>query len=145
MIDCITPWNLLWNFFNAHQCSEIYELSTLNEPFTFIEYLPFFLKTFVLELPIYFLFFRTLKNIPALLKMNSVLNLATHPAVFFVIPIILTELNATYLHYLLVAEIFAPVIEALILHKFYKLGLGRSFAAAVCANLFSWSLGIYWI
>ena len=145
MIDCITPWNLLWNLFNAHQCSEIYELTTLTEPFSFTEYLPFFLKTFALELPIYFLFLQTLKNIPTVLKINAVLNLATHPIVFFVIPIILAYLGATYLHYLAVAEIFAPLIEALILFRIYKLSLGRSLTAAICANLFSWSVGIYWL
>ena len=144
MLDCITPWNLIWNFFNAHQCNEIYELTTLTEPFSFLEYLPFFLKTFVLELPIYFLFLRTLKNVPVILKVNTVLNLATHPVVFFTIPLILTQLNATYLHYLVVAEIFAPLVEALVLFKVYKISLGRAVLAALCANLFSWSVGIYW-
>ena len=125
MLECITPWNLIWNFFNAHQCNEIYELTTLTEPFSFLEYLPFFLKTFVLELPIYFLFLRTLKNVPVILKMNTVLNLATHPVVFFIIPLILTQLNATYLHYLVVAEIFAPLVEALVLFKVYKISLEK--------------------
>ena len=116
----------------------------MTEPFSFLEYLPFFLKTFVLELPIYFLFLRTLKNVPVILKMNTVLNLATHPVVFFIIPLILTQLNATYLHYLVVAEIFAPLVEALVLFKVYKISLGRAVLAALCANLFSWSVGIYW-
>lgn len=145
MIDCITPWNLIWNLFNVHQCSEIYELTTLTEPFSFMEYLPFFLKTFALELPIYFIILRQLKNIPTVLQINTVLNLATHPIVFFVIPIILTNLGANYLHYLATAEIFAPLIEALILFRIYKLSLARSLTAAISANLLSWSVGIYWL
>lgn len=145
MIDCITPWNLIWNLFNPHQCSEIYELTTLTEPFSIFEYLPYFLKTFALELPIYYLFLRNLKNIPTILKINSIVNLATHPIVFYIIPLILMQLNSTYLHYLITAEIFAPLTEALILYRFYRLSPGRALIAAICANLFSWSLGVYWI
>lgn len=145
MIDCITPWYLIWNLFNAHQCSEIYGLTTLTEPFSFVEYLPFFLKTLVLELPIYFLFLRRLKSIPTILKLNTLANLATHPIVFFIIPIALMQLNGTYLNYLVTAEIFAPLVETLILYKVFKLSPSRSFAAALCANLFSWSVGIYWL
>lgn len=145
MIDCITPWYLVWNLFNPHQCGEIYALTSLTEPFSLVEYLPYFLKTFALELPVYFIFLRTLKRIPEILKINTVLNLATHPIVFYLIPVILMQLNANYLNYLVVAEIFAPLVEALILYRIFKVRVSRAFAASICANLFSWSVGVFWI
>lgn len=80
-----------------------------------------------------------------ILQINFVLNLATHPVVFILIPIILTQFEANYLNYLVVAEIFAPLTEALILVYFYKIKFNRAFFAAIAANLFSWSVGVYWV
>lgn len=144
MTECLTPWNLIWNAFHPHQCSEIYGLTYLSEPFSFTQYLPYFLKTFILELPVYFLFFKCFKKIPKILEMNFILNLSTHPVVFFVIPYILMKLEGNYLNYLVVAEIFAPLTEALILTYVYKINVRFAFTAAILANLFSWSVGVYW-
>ncbi|MEQ1721843.1 MAG: hypothetical protein ABL930_01615 [Pseudobdellovibrio sp.] len=145
MIECLTPWNIIWNFFNAHQCSDIYNSTSLADPVTFLEYLPYFLKTFILELPVYLFFLRHHKKLNEILQINSILNFATHPIVFFLIPLILLQFNATYLHYLVIAEVFAPLVEALLLIYAYKVGYGRAFLAGIAANLFSWSLGIYWV
>jgi hypothetical protein len=145
MIDCLTPWNLIWNFFNAHQCGDIYTITSLAEPVTFVEYLPYFFKTFILELPVYLLFLRHQKKLSEILQINFILNFATHPVVFFLIPLIIMQYNATYLHYLVIAEVFAPLVEAIILAYFYRISCKRAFLAAIAANLFSWSLGIYWV
>lgn len=145
MIECVTPWYLIWNFFNPHQCSEIYTLTSLADPITFILYLPYFLKTFLLELIIYWLFLRNQKSLTEILQIDFILNLATHPVVFFLMPIIVMGLNGNYLNYLVAAEVFAPLTEAIILVYFYKLSWPRALQAAITANLFSWSVGIYWI
>lgn len=145
MIDCVTPWNLVWNYFNPHQCAEIYTITTLSEPITFTQYLPYFLKTFILELGVYYLFLKNRKSLVEMLQIDLILNLATHPVVFFLIPIIIMQFGATYLNYLVIAEVFAPLTEALILGYFYKISYSRAFLAAIAANLFSWSIGIYWI
>ena len=137
MLECLTPWKLVLNLFTPHECSEIYQLTTLAEPFTLMQYLPFFLKTLLLELPIYYLFFRTLKSIPKILQINFLVNLATHPIVFFIIPMILMKLNGNYLNYLVTAEVFAPLVETLILVYYFKFSLRSAIATAICANLFS--------
>jgi hypothetical protein len=145
MLQCLTPWNLLWNLFHAHQCVDIYSSTDLNGAYGFFDYVPFFFKTYALELPIYYLFLRKTRDFLQILNADLVLNLATHPIVFFIIPMVLAVFQATYMQYLFIAEIFAPVTEALILYYFFKLSLRRAFAAAILANLFSWSVGIFWI
>ncbi len=94
---------------------------------------------------IYYLFLRTIKKIPKILEINLVVNLATHPIIFFIVPMIIMQFKATYLHYVIVAKIFAPVVEAVILFYFYKITFRKAALSAVCANLFSWAVGIYWI
>lgn len=140
--DCITPWNLAINLLHEHRCQFIYDSPVTNDPFALLDYLPYFLKTFLLELPIYLLLLRGLKSLRQILLINLVVNLATHPIVFFGIPLLL--INGTYLQYLIIAEIFAPAVEAWLLFQIFKIRPGRAILAALLANLFSWGVGVYW-
>ncbi len=142
--QCATPWALLINFFSNHTCQEIYESGLPTDMYSFGAYLPFFLKTILLEFPIYFLFLRKAQSLPRLLLITLILNLATHPILFMVMPIVFSKFNLNYRQYLCIAEIFAPVIEGLLLKYYYQQSTRTSFWAALLANLFSWSVGIFW-
>lgn len=141
-LDCITPWNVVLNLFQAHECTAIYQSPVTSDPVSFLEYLPYFLKTCALELPIYWLFLKGKKGFLQILMINILLNLSTHPIVFFIIPLLLK--GGTYFQYLSVAEFFAPLVEFLILWRGFKVDGRVALLAAVAANLFSWGLGIYW-
>ena len=145
MIECLTPWYLIFNAFAAHNCGDIYSSLPPSDFVSFSEYYPYFLKTFILELPIYYVLLRRLKSGLKVLEINLLVNLATHPFIFLLLPVLLSKTEATYLDYLLTAEVFAPAVEALLLAKAYKIPPWLSVLAAVAANLFSWSIGVYWL
>lgn len=145
MTDCITPWMLVLNFFQSHTCGELYFAGLPADSFTFVEYLPYFLKTYILEFPLYYLLLKNIKNFKQLLAINLILNIATHPMVFFGFPYLLAFFDADYRTYLVVAEIFAPLTEALVLILVYKISWARAFTVATIANLISWGIGVYWI
>jgi hypothetical protein len=52
-------------------------------------------------------------------------------------------MKLNYFTTLSISETFAPVIEAVALHKIWKIPLNQSFLWMILANLFSWWLGIY--
>ena len=146
MVECLTPWHLIYNLFADNACAEIYSSGLPTDPLTFTDYLPYFLKTFILELPIYALILKSQQSFGKTLAANSLLNLATHPIIFILFPIILPKLGEfNYLNYLVAAEIFAPLVEAILLAKVFKLKIGWAVVSSVAANLFSWSVGVYWI
>ena len=123
MSSCLMPWSILINFFRMHQCSAYYLAPAFDGHITFAQYLPYFIKTFFIELPVYYIFLKEFKKIKDLLFINLILNLATHPIVFFVISAICFKYDISYLYYLLSAEIYAPLIEILILK--YNMFRGR--------------------
>jgi hypothetical protein len=72
-------------------------------------------------------------------------NLATHPIVFFLIPRLVDHFNGRFVDSLVIAEVFAPVVEALLLWKLLRLSAGRATLTSMAANLCSWSVGVYLI
>ena len=131
-------------------------LSILQQPSEFpqvngTDYIQYFVTTCALEAPIYALIFAfsgRLKNF----KMNSLnplfrallfCNLATHPIVCFGIPGILEKTGGSYGLGLLIGEIFAPLTEAFILCKFFRIHPRSAILGSIFANLFSWWSGIY--
>lgn len=146
MVECLTPWYLVYNLFAENACAEIYNSGLPSDPIAFAEYLPYFLKTFILELPIYALILKSQQKFAKTCVANTLLNLATHPIIFILFPMILPRLGEfNYLNYLVAAEIFAPLVESILLAKVFKLKIGWAVVSAVAANLFSWSVGVYWI
>ena len=144
MIDCLTPWMLILNLFQSHQCAEIYNSSLPTDPVSLQIYLPYLFKTFILEFPVYYLFLRKDFKLPKIIFLNFILNIATHPMVFFGWPSLLSLFDANYLTYLVIAEIFAPTVEAAILVAVFKMNLRQAVIAGLSANLLSWSIGVYW-
>jgi len=142
--DCLTPWAVVINQFAQHSCGDIYASPLANDSFSFFEYLPFFLKTMLLEFPIYYFFLRKAYRLDKILLINFLINLATHQIIFLAMPSVFIKLDFNYYQYLMIAEIFAPTVEALLLRFAYKLNWKTAILASVLANLFSWTVGIYW-
>ncbi|MGZ3690094.1 MAG: hypothetical protein ACXVAX_01235 [Pseudobdellovibrio sp.] len=145
-MDCLTPWDLVHHFIQSQpQCVDVYGAAPPSDSIGLTEYLPFLLKTLILELPMYYLLLKKVKSFKEVLIINLFVNLATHPIIFIAMPPLLNAFHFSYLSYLLIAEIFAPVVEALIINKYYKVNAGRAWAASIIANLVSWSIGVYWM
>lgn len=145
MTECFTPLSLLMNWFqHSPQCTEVYQTSIVTDASGFWGYLGIFGMTFLTELPIYFLFLYRYSSFLRILLINFILNIATHPVVFLLMPWLFQKWDLSYLQYILIAEFFAPAIEALILRKLFKMDWSAAIAAALIANLFSWTVGVYW-
>ena len=67
----------------------------------------------------------------------------SHPFVYFVFPAMGVAYQLSYLHVLMGAEIFAPLIEALVLIKIWNLPGRIAWPCLIVANLTSWWIGIY--
>ena len=68
-------------------------------------------------------------------------NLATHPIVFFGFPWVMSRFHASYGQMLLGAETFAPVVEWLLLWRFFGMKASRAAIVSITANPFSWWVG----
>ncbi len=142
---CASPWGLAVFLLNlvdpSSECYEVHQSLVTASDFELSFYLKYFGMTLLLEGPIYFLGL-TMLPWPKRLLAIVVVNLATHPIIFYIFPLILSRFDATYSTYLLTAEIFAPVVEALLLWKLFKLSPSKAFSIAIAANLISWWLGV---
>jgi hypothetical protein len=67
----------------------------------------------------------------------------TEPTPWLIYLGILVKWDLNYLQYLVIAEVFAPSVEALLLNRAYKVNFGRAVLAALIANLISWSVGVF--
>lgn len=101
-----------------------------------LAYLYIFLQSNLLEVPIYYLFFRKQKSIFQTLLLVTAINSLTHPIVFFGI----MNLSGTYLNNILFAETFAILAETLFFYKVCGFAKGKSFRAAFYANFVSWQV-----
>lgn len=129
--SCFYPWVIIKPL--SILCSTVLDQPVGLTEITFKFYLLLFVITNLLELPFYQLS----------LKRTLILNLATHPFVIWVLPYLGKNLNWTILHYIFVAESTAFIIEALILKMIFKYNWSSAFIVAAAANLFSWSVGVW--
>ncbi|NBU20570.1 hypothetical protein EBS43_04005, partial [bacterium] len=60
-------------------------------------------------------------------------------------PALAVTCEMTYMDMLIRAEIFAPLLEAIVFFRIWKLNQPLSLASIVAANLTSWGVGIYLI
>lgn len=108
-----------------------------------LDYAIVFFKTCFLEAPFYFWCFRS-KNFLRATQILLTSNFLTHPAVFFIFPL----LFAKYVHAALWAELFAASVEMIFIG--YLVSRARGFktgsiaaVAILLANLFSWEVGMF--
>ncbi len=145
MVECLTPANLIINAFNSNpNCLEIYQSAITSDAGGFSEYLSVFFFTCLLEFPVYFVFLIRESKIIRLVLITFLLNIATHPLIYLGMPLIFSKWNITYLQYLIIAEVFAPVVEAILLRKIFHTSWRTAIYSAAFANLFSWTIGVYW-
>jgi hypothetical protein len=145
MTECLSIWGLVQNLYSQqNSCDSLYETVLSITHYSFTEYIPFYLKTFFLELPIYYFFLRHFKPASKIILLTAVINLATHPFIFLVLPNLFSKYSLTYLPYLLTAETFAPLVEAGLL-IYFKVSWRTAMMASISANLVSWTIGLYWL
>jgi len=144
---CYTPYSIIQFFIKPDsldlECRMLLEAPTWLPNVGVLEYFVLFALTCGLEAPFY-MSIRSLnwsKRFRALIA----LNLATHPAVTFIWPHIMYGLDQNAGAYILAAETFAPVVEALLLIFVFKVGAPAAFLFAILANLVSWGFGLYLI
>jgi len=111
---------------------------------SFGSYLGVFLVTVVLESPFYLLALRGRKFRPlARAGFLVALNLATHPFIFLALPPLVAAFGGKTFQTLILAETFAPMVEAMILFRFGRIRFLAALSYAIVANLFSWWAGLY--
>jgi hypothetical protein len=111
---------------------------------SFLFYLLIFSLTCLLEAPFYFAAGRLMgRSVRESAKQILLLNLATHPIVFWVIPFAMELLGKNIMAYVLTGEVFAPVVEALILQFWARYPWKYAWITAIAANLFSWWFGLW--
>jgi hypothetical protein len=102
--------------------------------------------TCLLEAPAYLAFGLWAKQkVPRLLIQIVILNLATHPIVFWLVPWLFEKAHQTTGVYLLLGELFAFGVEALILRKWARYPWSLSIVTSVAANLTSWWVGVVFV
>ena len=145
MVECLTPVGLIMNAYHSNpSCTEIYQSAVATDAGGFAEYLPVFVVTCLFEFPVYFLFLFRESSFIRMVLITLLVNLATHPIIYLGMPAVFSHWDMTYLQYLLIAESFAPIVEALLLKKVFHSSWRMAIWSATIANLFSWTVGAYW-
>lgn len=124
-------------------CRMLLDDSPIPQTMSLDLYVQIFLLTCLLELPIYWRFTRRQLGAFNVFRMLLTLNLATHPAVTWLFPWIFSKTDLMVRDYLLVSELFAIVVETIIITSIYKVRLPKAFVVSLFANLFSWWVGLY--
>ena len=145
MDSCYTPSDIIRYFFHSvPECRELLESKDLVPEIGLLTYLQAYGWTYALEAPIYLAVGRHLKRSwGGLFFQVFALNLATHPIVTFVIPRLLVRFGTPFYAYISVAELFAPVVEALLLRYWARYPWKWALLASCFANLISWWIGTY--
>ena len=128
-MSCHHPYSV-FEYFLRGSCSGMFSSPPLDPEIGFGLYLVLFAFTGLFEWPWYRKPMRVL-----------VLNLLTHPLVVWVGPSWIRTLGGGYGVYVITAELFAPLVEAVALHWIWRVPRGRALALALGANLFSWCVG----
>jgi len=80
-------------------------------------------------------------SLPKIALASLVVNLASHPAVYFLFPRIADEYGITFGWYVLYAEVFAVAIEGLLLWRVFRVKAMAAFSISLAVNLCSWLIG----
>ena len=105
------------------------------------QYLFYFGMTLLLETPIYW--FASRQTYFARIAQILILNLATHPLVIYGFPFFMSLLDRPHWETVFLSEMFAWILEALLLTRFFGYSTGRAVKISMSANLVSWWVGLY--
>jgi hypothetical protein len=143
--SCLTPPQVLAFVFHgdmAFLCKVMLMSSESIPSMTLLSYLVIFGWTCALEAPWYLFGLRHLRvSWPRSIFILLFANLATHPLVTFVFPRISQALGLTLGWGIFAEEIFAPVVEAIVIRKIAKISWPWAILISIAANLFSWWVG----
>lgn len=148
--SCYAPPALLTYFLNLAgsdpNCTSILQAPAEITHIPLALYLTVFLLTCFLESPFYWAVLAK-KASPTGSRISAIFlcNLATHPAVCFLIPYLVFLGHGTYAASNAIGEIFAPAVEAFLLIRFWKVFWRPAVAFSIAANLFSWWAGVYFL
>ena len=139
-MSCDYPFQL-FNYAFTNSCSDVY--GTLPPPmeWSVALYALFFGFTLLFETPVYVHFLKKQLGLKRAVFASLVLNLATHPLVCIVFSGWFNRQGFSYSKYLYFSEIFAPVVEAVLLVKIFHQSSKRAAIASLTANLTSWIIG----
>lgn len=145
---CLTPPNILRFVLGGSVDFDCKVMLSLRESTPNVEiasYLVIFILTCLLEAVIYLpAIWRSTGSLKRGLEFLFWGNIATHPAVIFIFPLVLSQFDVSIGLAVAIKEIFAPVVEAIMLKKFAPVLSGAEAAViAFAANLLSWWVGCY--
>jgi len=145
--NCYTPGTVVRFVLHVPLSMQCYSemAATDSAPkFELVFYLKALLLTLILEAPFYRWCLEG-RSAKAFLTALVLCNLATHPMVFYGFPALATTWQIpTYIN-LLVSEIFAPSVEAILLLIVWGVRPWKASASMFAANFFSWWMGgILW-
>jgi hypothetical protein len=146
---CQTPATLVQFFFAKASLSPECLWALLVGPrprsTTLGEYALVYFFTCLIEFPFYWLGLRNRCGLVKIAWVTLVLNLATHPLIYFLFPLLVFRLHGGSYQSLLASEVFAPVVEAMLLYGITRLNVITVVASSVVANLCSWWIGAYFV
>ncbi len=136
---CYYPWSLF-----SYECELVLGNILFQNQTRFLFYIGLFLLTCFFESIFYFPIGKWQKlSMPKIIEQILVLNLVTHPVVFFVFPYFIETTGGNVFTYIWMAELFAFLTECLILKYRYRYSWSAAVLTAGLANLFSWTAGIW--
>ena len=146
--ECISPASLVHFLLSRStldpECVWTLLMRPRSLPVGVTRYLCTFFLTCLLETPFYWLALKSW-NVGRVKKVGFIVlvNLATHPFIYFGVPAITFRLGGKVYQSLLLSELFAPLVEGIILWRVRKGPAWVSLGYAIAANLFSWWVGIF--
>jgi hypothetical protein len=148
--SCYTPPGLIAYLMNlgfmSRDCAQTMASPASFEAVAVGAYLTLFALTCTLETPFYLVALHGSKNSKFKKFLAIVLcNLATHPAVCFLIPYLVSLFHGSYASSLVVGEVFAPLLEGYLLYQIWRVRFARAMTWSIVANLFSWWVGVYFL
>jgi hypothetical protein len=142
------PLNLYYALtYSSHisgKCDFILNSLSKPTPFYLGSYLMVYGLTCLIEMPIYFLVLRD-RSIWERTRILILANLATHPVIYFLFPLVLSYLQINVQGCLLISEAFAPLTEGLLLWRIWGVPPKSAFFAMLLANMLSWIVGSFLI
>jgi hypothetical protein len=145
---CFTPPNVILGLVEPGAlegvCAAIQNDEASATSTAFPVYVAVFAVNALLEAPAYGFAGYLNKQAPvAILRQILVLNIATHPAVFYLFPLLASRLGWTLLTLTGASEAFAIVVEAALLKLVWNFSWLAAAFASLAANLTSWWVGAY--
>ena len=145
--DCLLPTDLARFVFEGREATTICSLylhlpsSPLFSQFTLWDYLVRFAQAVVIEIPVFYFFVTRMKLVRAA-QMSALLNLLTHPMVFFVWPSLGGQWNMSIGATLFMSQFFTWIVRYFALRARFDVHPIAALSGGFVASLASWWIGV---